>query len=180
MAWPFSRLTTYIANVTAVKAFDLNSIQDAIINGVAGNKHPDRTLIIRGDAAISPATATVSPATGSIASTAVVTWHYAIPLEPGCRIKQVKMVAVGNAAADFGNLIVYKVTDPIGGGAFVTTNLNTLAVPANTPAVFTAYTLDIAPDYVILPDEKIGLSIQILVSPLTIGHFEVTYDRNMV
>lgn len=181
MAWPFTRLRTYIPLVTPVAAADLNAIQDAIINGVAGNKHPDRTLIIPGDAAITPASATVAPATGSIASTAGVTWHYAVPLEPGCRIKSVKMVASGNGVADFGNFTIFKVTDPIGGGAFGVTNLVAPIIPAaNTPAVFTAYTMDVAPDYVVLADEKIRISIVCGAAALVIGHFEVTYDRNMV
>lgn len=152
MALPASRNTTYVFEVTPVKANDLNAIQDTLI-AAYGDVHGDRTLVLPGMPNFTDQCAWDLGNGWVVNSGAPWTSLHQLVLPIGKRIKSISIQRLGNGASSMA-LALYKVTP----GATAPTLVQNLAIP-NPAAAWTDSTLDVAPDETIAADEYFYINV---------------------
>lgn len=161
MAWPASRLTTYAAS-SAVKAVDLNAIQDAIMGG----QHGDRTLNLSGMSCLGGITLIAGPMTVDVNGQ----FYIPIPLRAGDRLKTITIARKGNGVADISAADIWK-TSPGG----VDTSLLSFT-DINPAAAFADLVLDPA-DYVVEVGYSVTVSCFANAAGIRIGPIRVLYDH---
>lgn len=169
MAWPNNptgRLTTYTP-ASPVKANDLNSLQDALIN----NTHGDRVLEIPGNACVAT-NANIGHNFGYVQTSGATSLIYPIALRQGDRIKSVTYAMAGDGVADFTATDVRKIS---------TNGTNTLLTAGgavnNQGAAVVDKTIDVAPDYTLVAGDTIFLVLTANAGNLQVYNVRVTYDH---
>jgi hypothetical protein len=170
MTLPASRNTNYSPGATAVRAADLNDIQDAIIGGKHGDLPFHVPLIIY---SASNWSATVQAGLqaylSSSGSGACYVW---IPSVSGKRIKSVTFASQSAAGTeDFNQVVVHKLFKD----ATASSPIGTLATPSNIPTTWTDFTIDVT-DTVVADNFDFVIQFDAAVANLRVKNIRATFD----